>query len=64
MDSFSSNQIVCSYGQPFYTKQPDYFILRTIISLLFEPFHNSSLDHLHIVCAISHYCISGGNRHP
>ena len=40
------------------------FILRTIISLLFEPFHNSSLDHLHIVSAISHYCISGGNSHP
>ena len=52
MDSFSSNQIVCSYGQPFHTKQPDYFILRTIISLLLEPFRNSSLDYLHIVCAI------------
>ena len=37
--------------------QPDYFILRMIISLLFEPFRNSSRDHLHFVCAIWHDCI-------
>ena len=45
VNSFSYDQIVCSLGEPFHTKQPDYFILRMIISLLFEPFRNSSLDH-------------------
>ena len=65
VDSFSSDQIVCSFGEPFHTKQPDYFILRMIISLLFsEPFPNSSLDHLHFVCAIWHDCIFGGNGSP
>ena len=32
-----------------------------IISLLFEPFSNSSLQHLRFVCAIWHDCIFGGN---
>ena len=32
-----------------------------IISLLFEPFSNSSLQHLCFVCAIWHDCIFGGN---
>ena len=32
-----------------------------IISLLFEPFRNSSRDHLCFVCAIWHDCIFGGN---
>ena len=50
--SFSSDQIICSLGEPFHTKQPDYFILRMIIPLLFEPFRNSSLEHLYFVCAI------------
>ena len=27
VNSFSSDQIVCSLGEPFHTKQPDYFIL-------------------------------------
>ena len=45
VNSFSYDQIVCSLGEPFHTKQPDYFISRMIISLLFEPFRNSSLDH-------------------
>ena len=49
MNSFSSDQIVCSLGEPFHAKQPDYFILRMIISLLFEPFRNSSLDHLSVL---------------
>ena len=57
-----------SLGKPFHTKQPDYFILRMIISLLCEPFGNSSLDHLRFVCAIWHNsaddCIFGGNGHP
>jgi len=61
VDSFSSDQIVCSLGEPFHTKQPDYFILRMIISSLFEPFRNSSRDHLRLVCAIWHDCIFGGN---
>ena len=46
------HQIVCSLGKPFHTKQPDYFVLKMIISLLCEPFRNSSLDHLRFVCAI------------
>ena len=61
MNSISSDQIVCSLGESFHTKQPDYFILRMIISLLFEPFRNSSLDHLRFVCAIWHDRIFGGN---
>ena len=61
MDSFSSDQIVCSLGEAFHTKQPDFIFLRMIISLLFEPFSNSSLQHLRFVCAIWHDCIFGGN---
>ena len=48
-DSFSSDQIVCSLGEPFHTKQPDHFILRMIISLLFEPIRNSSRDHTYAI---------------
>ena len=51
-DSFSSDQIVCSLGEPFHTKQPDHFILRMIISLLFEPIRNLSRDHLRFAYAI------------
>ena len=42
----------CSLGEPFHTKQPDHFILRMIISLLFEPIRNSSRDHLRFAYAI------------
>lgn len=56
LEQFSSDQIVCSWGEPFHKKQPGYFILRMIIPLLFEPFRNLSLhvDHLRFVCAIWH----------
>ena len=50
----------CSLGEPFHTKQPDHFILRMIISLLFEPIRNSSRDHLRFAYAIWHDCIFGG----
>ena len=57
---FSSDQIVCSLGEPFHPKQPDHFILRMIISLFFEPIRNSSRDHLRFAYAIWHDCIFGG----
>ena len=61
MNSFSSDQIVCSLGEPFHAKQRDYLILRMIVYLLFEPFRDSSLNHLLFVCAIWHDCTFGGN---
>ena len=53
VNSFSSDQIVCSLGEPFHTRKPHYFILRMIISLLFEPFLNLLLDHSPIICTQS-----------
>ena len=46
-------------GEPFHKNY-----LRMIISLLFEPFRNSSLDHVRFVCAIWYDCILGGIRFP
>ena len=61
VNSFSYDQIVCSLGEPFHTKQPDYFILRMIISLLFEHFVIHHYTIKRFVFAIWHDCVFGSN---